>query len=313
MSFKTPKNTNSVSKQLDAASRATVLRLGRTPTPDWLSKPPYYRYIDAALRYQSNSKDVDPKVPRVTSKFNEYQVAVWKSFHDPSLLSDEERCVLQARAFNDSPHLRSHLNGLFFGGADVEQVHATTNIPIESVAAYQNLFADMSVFQDVPIFMMDYVQLLPEIAEDDKTEKTLYLQALTYGWEWVVWKMSRGMAGHRNNTQVIDTMINLAFYRGMEAGTHPLDSAKGKETRQYIKLAAQLAISRHIAKVGVTTSIQDMVVRLTAMKPEEAQDMVKRMAEESDMPLPEIEALLYGKPTDENGENISFPESAWSN
>lgn len=296
--FVTPKTPTRAAPTKNTV-RATVERLSRAPTPPWLSRPIYNKFLQA-VNFNSMEDDV------TNSDMSPSQIAMWRHLHLHEEFTEEFAHVGMALAYTQSDLIRSHLNALFFGGADEDTVCIHTQLSKESVNAYVELFCDMSVFQNVRLFKMEYVQLMPEVTEADKTERELYKMAVDFGWQWVVWRLTRGLDGHRSNTQIIDTMINMAMYRGLESGAYALDSSKSREGRQYVKLAAQLAISRHAAKIGQTTSMQELAIKLSSMSPDEAQGILREMMTEQNIPIPKIEELLYESDNE-------FDTGAWNN
>jgi len=288
MAFSTP---NAPGKDIPARNpvRQTLHRLKAMPTASWLSKPIYHNFLRAVNYTSKRTKDIN------RSPLTHYQKGVWLYLHEGEQLVGEYECVGNAMMYYYSDLVRSHLNALFFGGADLDTVHAHTGIDPQSLDAYYHLFCDLSVFKGVRLFLLEYIQLLPETTDEDVVERSLYKMSVDYGWRWVIWKLSRGLNGFRSNTEVIDSMINVAFYRAMEAAGDPLTSKAAKEGKQYLKLAAQLAINRHNAKIGQLSSVQDLALKLSALTPTDMQGYINDLFDGDTQPIPGIEDLLREK------------------
>lgn len=263
----------------------------------WLSKPIYHGFNEA-LRPKAMTSgddflcDLDP-----------YQQALWKHvYEDMPLTCDTNQCVAMALGYQQSDLIRSYLNGLIFGGANTETVQKVTQLDLRSIEAYISLFCDISVFKGARLFLLDYIHKLPVTDDTSKKEKNFYKMAFDFGWEWVQWSLTRGLQGHRAPIQIVDCMINLAFYRAIEAAASPLNSAKAKEGRHYLKMAANMALNKHRSKMGTLTNIQDLVLKLTSMSPEELEQFRAGIVETQEI-LPDVSELLY-KSDDADGSDV---------
>lgn len=248
----------------------------------WLRKPVYHRFTEA-MQPTADFSMLDP-----------YQQGLWNYAFKMIPLEGDLEPVELALSYWNSDLIRTNLNALFFGGATVESAAKATRLEKLSIDAFKRLFCEVGVFRDSPLLLLEYIQRMPELSKSDKEEKNLYRMAVEYGSEWVVWKLSRGMEGHKPGIKIVDAMTNLAFWRAMEASVAPANTAGAREGRQYIKLAADLALSKHNAKMGEMNSIKDLAMKLLAEQPEDYD------ANNYDEPAPEISDLLYEDPDRED-------------
>lgn len=270
-------------KDAPVSVREAFLRVkGHTTNAPWLRQPVYHRFVVA----------MNPKADR--SKFDPYQRGLWAFAFEGKPLVDEMEPVEMALSYWNSSLIRSHLNALFFGGAKVEEVAKSTNLETLSVDAYKRLFCETDVFNGAPLLLMEYIHRMPELSDSDRDEKNLYRMAVDFGWQWVVWKLTRGMEGHTPGVTIVDAMANLAFWRAMEAAVSPLNTTGAKEGRHYMKLAADLSISKHNSKMGEVSSIRDLALKLLAENPGTYDET------HFDEPTPEVSELLYEDPDRED-------------
>lgn len=255
-----------------------LAKLRDNPTPPWLERPVYQGFLRA----------IHPTP--TPEEFDGHQQNLWEYLHNGAELPTELRHAL---SYWDSERIRTPLNALFFGGASTEETTNATGLSTASVEAYKSLFCDLSAFGGSRLLLADYVHQFPEFSDAEKTEKSLYLLAVNYGWEWVEWKVSRGLKGHMTGTKIVDVLINMAFWKSMEAGEAPLGSTKAREGRQFLKQAAELAINKHRSKMGTLNSVKELQIRLTSQDETEFIDAVAHEI------LPEIEELLYKQEKEE--------------
>ena len=269
-------NTPAVPNQI----RSALQRVRSFQKVPWLERPVYYRFIQAMSPQPSDA--LDP-----------YQRGLWQyAYLNVELTGDMEPVAL-ALSYWNSELIRTHLCALFFGGAAVNDVAKSMSLEELSVDAFRCLFCETDVFGKSPLLLMEYVHQLPEIEDRDKQEKTLYRMAVDFGWEWVVWKITRGAKGHQPGIHVVDTMTNLAFWRALEGSASPMNSEAAREGRQYMKMAAELAMNKHRTRMGDLNSIEDLALRLQSQSPEDYEK-----EHYTDAP-PEISALLYEDETKE--------------
>jgi len=263
-------------------------RLKQLPTPNWLRKPLYHRFLEV-IPYGHAERGKD-------ATLSTYQRLLWHYLHTDLDLGEAFKPIEDALAFNDSTLIRTNINALFLGGASLDKVQEVTKIDPDSLEAYADLFCDASVFGDVRMFKMEYVQLLPLGDNAQNEERELYKMAVDHGWEWVIWKLSRGHDCHVMGPKVIDNMIHIAYYKAMEASAAKLGTKGAQEARHYLKLASEIAIKKHGAKIGEISSIQDLIINLSADDPEEFRG-TSGVALVETPPL--IEELLYKSPNPE--------------
>lgn len=253
-----------------------LAKVRRIPSPPWLETPPYKGFLKAL---NPETKQVD----------DEFQENLWNYVHLNESLSHP---VHMALSYHKSQQIKMSLNAMFFGGAEIKETVEATGLTSDSVEAYRSLFCDLSVFNGSRLLLIDFVEQFPETTDSDKEEKELYQLAINYGWEWVQWKITRGLSGHIPGNKIVDVLINMSFWKAMEASDAPLGSTAAKEGRHYLKQAADLALDKHRSKMGTLNSVKELEIRLTSESEDDFQELISQSVP------PAIEELLYKQEKD---------------
>jgi hypothetical protein len=253
---------------------AALNKLQNTPSPPWLSTPIYTKFLQA----------ISPSAQ--VNELSQIQLELWEYLHCQGESSDSLKLCL---GYWNSQRIRTTINALLFGGASIEQIDAGTRLGVEPLTYFSELFCDLNVFNQSKLLLSDYVSHFPEIKDGDKEEKTLYGLAIDYGWEWVLWKITKGLDGHIDSAKALDVLSNSAFWKAMEATAYGLNSRESAEGRHYMKLAADIALDKHRSKMGSFNSVKELQIRLTSLK-ESQYSETSSIATDT---MPDIEELLY--------------------
>lgn len=185
---------------------------------------PHFRVHAALAVINNNTPSPDPKITLIANVIEGHQVPpevqyAWEQY--------------------DQEEIRIILDALILGGATLSLISQTTEIPVNVLRTYCDLFFDVSVFRN-KLEKYNYVNAIRDYVHPK--EARLLETAITGGPEVLLWLLSPGRKTMKHTPiDVLETMMTENMYKAIAGRTAPLNSDTAKRALEHSKAAIQAA------------------------------------------------------------------------
>jgi len=187
----------------------------------------------------------------------------------------ENESLRIAVRINARPAQRLPLEAFLFSGATVEEIAQVLEMPVDAVAAFEELFFDMRAAFPSRLEKLDYIETLATEAKDpdrpDCQQKTfehdLKKAAFFLGPIYVKWQFSPDGVHESDIAAMLEVASTDMFVRGLAHRLNPIDSNAARSARECYTLLTKAAGTLKAVRKGDDVTAVDALLMILKTGP----------------------------------------------